>query len=232
MKKLKMLGYTSFLALALLPTAQAFAHGVSGSDAHTIAEDVGTIEKLFDFFILGAKHMLVGYDHLLFILGVVFLLAGFRDVVKYITYFTLGHSITLIFATLMGITFNYHIVDAIIGLSILYKGYDNLFNVKKKFNIPFDTKWIIFGFGLVHGFGLSTRLQALDLPRENLLAYIISFNIGVEVGQIIALAVFVWILNRARKGKHFEPFKNYTNQFLIGAGIFLFIIGMAKGLMG
>lgn len=231
MGKLKLLAYTSPFAIALLPVAQALAHGVSGDDAHTITEDVGISEKMFDFFILGAKHMITGYDHLLFILGIVFLLTNFKSIVKYISYFTIGHSITLIFATLAGITFNYHIVDAIIGLSILYKGYDNLFDVKKKFNIPFDAKWIILGFGLVHGFGLSTRLQALDLPQNNLLAYILSFNVGVEAGQIIVLAFFVWALNYFRKHRHFGTFKDYANQGLIGAGIFLFLLGIVNAVL-
>ncbi len=231
MRKPKPLTYSSPLVLALLPTAQAFAHGVGHDDAQTIASDVSVLEKMFDFFVLGAKHMITGYDHLLFILGIVFLLTSFKSVVKYISYFTLGHSLTLIFATLASITFNYHIVDAIIGLSILYKGYDNLFNARKKFNVPFDAKWIIFGFGLVHGFGLSTRLQALELPENNLLAYILSFNIGVEVGQIVVLAFFVWALNYFRKHRNFTIFKDYANQGLIGAGVFLFLLGIVNAVL-
>jgi hypothetical protein len=220
------------LMLAVANVGITAAHGVSSGDAHTIAEQNGVLIKLVDFFVLGAKHMMVGYDHLLFILGIVFLLTTFKSVVKYISYFTIGHSITLILATLMDISFNYHIIDAIIGLSILYKGYDNLFDIRKKFKISTDTRWIIFGFGLIHGFGLSTRLQMLELPENNLLAYILSFNIGVEVGQIMVLGLFVWLLGYARDHKYFTTFKIKANQFLMGAGIFLFAIGMIKAITG
>jgi hypothetical protein len=115
-------------------------------------------------------------------------------------------------------------------LSILYKGYDNLFDARKSLKIPFDTKWLIFGFGLVHGFGLSTRLQALELPQNNLLGYILSFNVGVEVGQIVVLVFFVWALNYFRKHKNFTLFKDYANQGLIGAGLFLFLLGIINAI--
>jgi hypothetical protein len=230
MKRLRLLALSTPLLLSLATTATVFAHGVGHKDAATIAREASVIEKLFDFLVLGAKHMITGYDHLLFILGIVFLLTTFRSILKYISYFTIGHSLTLIFATLAGISFNYHIVDAVIGLSVLYKGYDNLFDARKKFNIPFDTKWIIFGFGLMHGFGLSTRLQAMELPENNLLAYILSFNVGVEIGQIIVLAFFVWALNYFRKHRNFNTFKDYANQGLIGAGIFLFLVGITNAI--
>ncbi|WP_261303625.1 HupE/UreJ family protein [Paenibacillus andongensis] len=226
-----MLAFSLPMLVSLLSAVQVYAHGVDNEDAELIAREGSFYEKMFDFLWLGTKHMLTGYDHLLFILGIVFLLANFRDVVKYISYFTIGHSITLIIATLAGITFNYYIVDAIIGLSVLYKGYDNLFDAKTKFKIPFDMKWIIFAFGLVHGFGLSTRLQALHLPENNLFAYIMSFNVGVEIGQIIVLAVFVWALNYYRKHQSFNHFKIYANQGLIGAGVFLFLVGIINAIL-
>ncbi len=231
MKKLKLFAFSLPVLLSLAVTSQVFAHNVSGGDAALIEAAGSFWEKLTLFLYLGAKHMVTGYDHLLFILGIVFLLTNFKSIVKYISYFTIGHSITLIVATLLGIKFNYHIIDAIIGLSVLYKGYDNLYDARKKLRIPIDTKWIIFGFGLVHGFGLSTRLQDLHLPEDNLLAYILSFNVGVEVGQIIVLVFFVWVLNYFRKHRNFEAFKSYANQGLIGAGIFLFLIGVMQAIV-
>lgn len=230
MKKNKLLILIIFSLYAIMTTTQVFAHGTDHEDALTIAREASFSEKMVDFFVIGAKHMMEGYDHLLFVLGIVFLLTSFKDVVKYVSYFTVGHSITLIIGTLAGITFNYHIIDAIIGLSVLYKGYDNLFDARKKFNIPFDTKWIILGFGLIHGFGLSTRLQELKLPEDNLWAYIFSFNVGVEVGQIVVLTLIVGILFYFRKLKAFNIFKEYANQGLIGAGVFLFLLGIINAI--
>lgn len=205
-----------------------FAHNVSDADAALIASDVSFTQKLFDFFVLGAKHMVTGYDHLLFILGIVFLLTKFKDIVKFVSYFTLGHSITLIVATLFGIEFNYFLIDAVIGLSVAYKGYDNLYGIKKLIPPAPDTKTIIFLFGLVHGFGLSTRLQALPLPDRNLLTYILSFNIGVEAGQLLGLAVFLFILNRFRHTSNFQTFKLLANKGLMLAGIFLFAMHLTS----
>jgi uncharacterized membrane protein len=143
-----------------------------------------------------------------------------------VSYFTLGHSITLIVATVLGISFNYYVIDAIIGLSIAYKGYDNLYGIKKLVPFAPSTKSIVLGFGLIHGFGLSSRLQELPLPEQNLLAYIVSFNVGVEVGQLLALGVFVLLLNQFRKidFKKFNTFKITANQGLLLAGIFLFTL--------
>jgi len=176
---------------------------------------------------LGATHMLTGYDHLLFIFGVIFFLTGFKDIVKYITVFTLGHSITLIFATILKISANYYLVDAIIALSVCYKGFDNVDGFKKYLGIKSPNLLaVIFGFGLIHGFGLSTRLQTLPLGDKGLIARILSFNVGVEVGQIIALVFMVGIITQWRKSATFKQFSMVSNHGLIAAGVFLFMMQM------
>lgn len=209
------------LLLVLLP-AVAMAHGISEADKAAML-DGGYLRYVW----LGATHMLTGYDHLLFIFGVIFFLAGFRDIVKYITAFTLGHSITLVFATLYGISANYFLVDAVIALSVCYKGFENLDGFKKYLGRPSPNLiLIIFAFGLVHGFGLSTRLQQLPLGDRGLLGRILSFNVGVELGQIIALAIMLLIISSWRKTKSFIQFSSLANGGLIVAGVLLFLTQM------
>ncbi|MHB1400258.1 MAG: HupE/UreJ family protein [Trichloromonadaceae bacterium] len=218
-KNLKLLAAT--LLLVLLPVA-AMAHGISEADKQAML-DGGYIRYVW----LGATHMLTGYDHLLFIFGVIFFLTGFRDIVKYITAFTLGHSITLIFATVYGISANYFLVDAVIALSVCYKGFDNLdgFNKYLGRTSP-NLIVVIFGFGLIHGFGLSTRLQQLPLGDSGLIGRILSFNVGVEVGQIIALAIMLVVISSWRRTKSFAQFSIVSNGGLIAAGALLFIMQM------
>lgn len=132
---------------------------------------------------LGAKHMLTGVDHLLFLFGVMFFLRRFGDVLKYVTAFTAGHSITLLFATLSGITANYYLIDAVIALTVCYKGFENNDGFQRHLGVrPPHLVAMVFLFGLVHGFGLSTRLQQLPLGDTGLVARILSFNAGVELG--------------------------------------------------
>jgi hypothetical protein len=209
------------LLLILLPVV-AMAHGISEADKAAMLNG-GYLRYVW----LGATHMLTGYDHLLFIFGVIFFLSGFRDIVKYITVFTLGHSITLVFATLYGISANYFLVDAVIALSVCYKGFDNLDGFNKYLGRPSPNLLIvIFGFGLVHGFGLSTRLQQLPLGESGLLGRILSFNVGVELGQIIALAIMLLIISSWRRTRSFAQFSTVANAGLIAAGIFLFAMQM------
>lgn len=199
-----------------------FAHGISGADREAMIAG-GYLRYIW----LGASHMLTGYDHLLFIFGVIFFLTGFRDIVKYITIFTLGHSITLVFATIFGISANYFLVDAVIALSVCYKGFDNLDGFKKFLGRQSpNLMLVIFGFGLVHGFGLSTRLQQLPLGESGLILRILSFNVGVEIGQIIALALMLLIIAGWRKTASFRQFSLVSNTGLIVAGVFLFIMQM------
>lgn len=207
-------------ALVLFFADASFAHGISEAAKQKMLSG-----GLLQYCWLGATHMLTGYDHLLFIFGVVFFLTGFRDILKYITAFTLGHSITLIFATFYGITANYYLVDAVIALSVCYKGFDNVDGFKKFLDVKAPSLlYVIFAFGLVHGFGLSTRLQQLPLGDSGLLLKILSFNLGVEIGQVIALAVMLALLAGWRKARSFEVFSKVSNYGLIAAGFLLLIM--------
>lgn len=208
---------TLFSPLFLLPFL-AQAHGVSAADQQTLLEG-----GLGAYIWVGAKHMLTGYDHLLFLVGVIFYLTGLRDIVRFITAFTIGHSITLISATYLGIRADEHLVDAVIALSVLYKGFENLGGFRKVFGINSpNLLWMVFIFGLIHGFGLSTRLQAFDLGAEQFLAKIISFNVGVELGQILALIPIVFIITRWQKYPSYAAFYKAANTYLIIAGVGLF----------
>ncbi len=216
----KILLFSTFLSFTL--PALAWAHGMSEADKQAMLAG-GYLQYLW----LGASHMLTGYDHLLFIFGVIFFLTGYRDIIKYITAFTVGHSITLIFATLYGITANYFLVDAVIALSVCYKGFENLDGFNKYLGRPSpNLLLVIFIFGLVHGFGLSTRLQQLPLGDSGLVMRILSFNVGVEVGQIIALALMLLLLSGWRRTHSFTQFSNVSNAGLVAAGIFLFLMQM------
>lgn len=206
----------------LLITSQAFAHGMSEAEKQIIIEG-GNLHYIW----IGATHMLSGYDHLAFVFGIIFFLTRFRDIVKYITAFTIGHSITLIFATFNAIQINYFLIDAVIALSVCYIAFHNLDGFKKYLNVKAPNMLaMIFSLGLIHGLGLSTRLQQLPLDAENLLMNIISFNVGIELGQITALAVMLVLISAFRKSKHFPTFAKISNYFLILAGGFLFLMQM------
>ncbi len=198
------------------------AHGVSDADQEILRQG-----GLLAYIFVGAKHMVTGYDHLLFLTGVIFYLSGFKDIVRFITAFTIGHSITLIFATYWGIKADEHLIDAVIALSVLYKGFENLGGFQKWFhtNSP-NLLLMVFIFGLIHGFGLSTRLQSFDLGAGQFLAKIISFNIGVELGQILALIPIVFIITKWKSLKSYDAFYKAVNFYLIIAGIFLFLFQM------
>ena len=197
----------------------AMAHGISEADRQSML-DGGYLRYIG----LGASHMLTGYDHLLFLFGVVFFLTGFKDVAKFVTVFTIGHCITLIFATYYKITWNYYLVDAIIALSVIYKGFDNNGGFQKYFQMASPNLLAaVFGFGLLHGFGLSTRLQQLPLGDDNtaMLLRILSFNVGVEVGQIAALTVMLALLAIWRKRASFARFSFAANLAIVYAGVYL-----------
>ncbi len=208
--------------VATLVASQAFGHGMSEAEKQSIIEG-GNLRYLW----IGATHMLSGYDHLLFVFGIIFFLTRFKDIVKYITAFTLGHSATLIFATFNGIQVNYFLIDAVIALSVCYIAFANLGGFKKYLDIkPPNMLVMITSLGLIHGLGLSTRLQQLPLSEDQLLMNIISFNIGIEVGQIMALAAMLLLLAGWRKADSFKPFSVISNYGLIFAGLFLFIMQM------
>ena len=206
------------ILLLLISTGLIFAHSISDSDKAQIIQG-----SLMDYLYLGAKHMITGYDHILFLIGVIFFLTRFSDIVKFVTAFTIGHSITLIFATLFNITANYYLIDAVIAFSVIYKGFENLDGFKKYLSInPPNLVLMVFLFGLIHGFGLSTRLQQINLGDHNLIYSILSFNVGVELGQIVALAIVFPLLTLIR-GKFFDKISKLSNYGLIIAGIFLLI---------
>lgn len=205
--------------MAMLLPAAAYSHGVPASDKARMIEG-----GYLDYIYLGAKHMITGYDHLLFIFGVIFFLTKFKDIVKFITAFTIGHSITLVFATFYEINASEYLIDAVIALSVCYKGFENLDGFKKVLKIRAPNLLLaVFVFGLIHGFGLSTRLQQLPLGDENLLGKILSFNVGVEIGQIIALSIILLVLNKWRTTASFQKFSIASNKILIALGLVLFV---------
>src|SRR5215212_8543914 len=212
--------YIAIIAIQLLATLSASAHGISDADKQGILEG-GNLEYLK----LGAMHMLTGYDHLLFLFGVIFFLTKFRDIVKFITAFTLGHCITLVFATLLHIKANFYLIDAVIALTVCYKAFDNLDGFRRYIDVqPPNLLGAVTLFGLIHGFGLSTRLQQLPLGQEGLVLRILSFNLGVEMGQIIALSGMWVVLSSWRKTSSFLKFSKVANAALMFAGILLFLM--------
>lgn len=198
----------------------AYGHGMSEAEKQAIIEG-GNLMYLW----IGATHMLTGYDHLMFIFGIIFFLTKFRDIVKYVTAFTLGHSITLIYATYNGIQLNYFLIDAVIALSVCYIAFANLDGFRKYLAIkPPNMMLMIIGLGLIHGFGLSTRLQALPLSEDSLLLNIISFNAGIELGQISALAAMLVLVAMWRKSQSFSVHSRIANYSLIMSGLLLFLV--------
>lgn len=212
----------AMLSLVLLFSDTLFAHGMSEEEKQSILAGGN-----WSYLRLGATHMLSGYDHLAFVFGIIFFLTTFRDIAKYVTAFTVGHSVTLIYATFNAIQLNYFLIDAIIGLSVSYIAFANLDGFRKHLNInPPNMMLMIIGLGLIHGFGLSTRLQALPLSEDQLLMNIISFNVGIELGQIGALVIMLLLISAWRKSHFFQTFSVITNYALILLGGFLFLMQM------
>lgn len=193
----------------------AQAHGVAGGDQAFMIANEGLSPGPFMY--LGAKHMVTGYDHLLYLAGVIFFLGKLRDVAKFVSLFALGHSITLLFGVLSGVHVNPYFIDAIIGLSVCYKALENLGVIRWC-----DPRAAVFGFGLIHGFGLSSKLQDLSLSDDGLIGNMIFFNIGVEIGQVLALTVLFFLINGLRGLKNHACFAQYTNIALFSAGLMLF----------
>ena len=197
----------------------AEAHGVSRKDASFVESIQGA--AIGPFLYLGAKHMVTGYDHLLFLVGVVFFLYRLKDVLLYVSLFTIGHSITLLAGVLGGIYANPFLIDAVIGLSVVYKGFENIGGFTYFLGRQPDTRAAVLVFGLFHGFGLATKLQELALTREGLITNIVSFNIGVEIGQALALTFVLIGLTwwRTRSGYLRHAF--VTNALLMTGGFLL-----------
>ena len=206
------------LALLALPE-MASAHNVSKRDASFVQSNHGT--AIAPFLYLGAKHMVTGYDHLAFLVGVVFFLYRLKDVVQYVSLFTVGHSITLLAGVLGGIHANSYIVDAIIGFSVVYKAFDNMDGFKRFFGFEPNTRIAVLIFGLFHGFGLATKLQELDLSKNGLVTNIVSFNVGVEIGQVLALTAVLIALSYWRTRPGFLRHAFATNTTLMSVGFVL-----------
>lgn len=206
------------------------AHGIGGKDAAFVA---ATKEAdIIPFMYLGAKHMFTGYDHLLFLLGVIFFLYRMRDIAIYVTLFSIGHSITLLAGVLMEINVSAYLVDAIIGLSVVYKAFDNLNGFKTLFGVQPNNKIAVAGFGLIHGFGLATKLQALNLNENGLVTNMIGFNIGVELGQIFALSLILVAMVLWRRTASFNRLAAATNVLIMIAGFMLMEYQLAGYFLG
>ncbi len=206
-----------FLSLAIFP-ADVLAHGVTEGDKGFIQESSGIM--ILPFIYLGAKHMVTGYDHLLFLVGVIFFLYRFKDVGIYVSLFALGHTLTLMTGTLMQISVNAYLIDAIIGFSIVYKALDNLGAFQQWFGFQPDTRIATMIFGLFHGFGLATKILDYQVSADGLVTNLIAFNVGVELGQLLALGVILIAMGFWRRSERFSR-QAYTAQVLLMTAGFL-----------
>jgi hypothetical protein len=202
-----------------LASAAAFAHGVAEGDAEFLERATGV--QFLPYLYLGAKHMVTGYDHLLFLAGVIFFLYRLKDVALYVTLFAIGHSTTLLLGVLAGIRADPYIVDAIIGLSVVYKAFENIGGFRR-LGIDIDTRGAVLVFGFAHGFGLSTKLQDLALDPNGLVPNMIAFNLGVELGQFGALALILIAFQIWRTRSSFVRQAYAVNVAIMTAGFILF----------
>ena len=207
-----------FLLLCLCSVV-AYAHGVDEATQSFLSGNKGI--AFGPFLYIGAKHMITGYDHLLFLVGVIFFLYKPREVIIYVSFFTIGHSLTLLFGVLADIRVDAYLIDAIIALSIVYKGFDNLGGFKRFFGKQPNTKIAVLIFGLFHGFGLATKLQEFEFDKEGLLVNLLGFNLGVEIGQFLALGLVLLVLGVWRRYRSYIKFSNVTNVLLMAAGFLL-----------
>lgn len=208
------------LPVMLLAMASfATAHGVADGDKGFLEEASGAM--VGPFIYLGAKHMFTGYDHLLFLFGVIFFLYRMKDVGLYVSLFAAGHSITLIAGVYFHINVSAYLIDAIIGFSVVYKSLDNLGAFKRWFGHQPDTRAATLIFGLFHGFGLATKLQEYQLPADGLLTNLIAFNVGVELGQLLALGLMLVVIQAYRAMPSFERQSYLINSVTMGAGFLL-----------
>lgn len=216
--------FNTFAALLACATT-ALAHDVTPGDAGYIQEIWGV--NIIPFIYLGAKHMITGYDHILFLLGVVFFLYHMKDVAIYVSLFALGHSITMLLGVWFGWGINAYIIDAIIGLSVVYKALDNLGAFQKWLGFQPNTKAATLIFGLFHGTGLATKILEYEIAEDGLLANLLSFNVGVEVGQLLALFVILIVMGYWRRSPNFMQQATYANWIMVGLGIMLTYVQVA-----
>ncbi len=209
----------TLLLFSFFTSQTALAHNVTPGDAGYIQEIWGV--HIVPFMYLGAKHMVTGYDHILFLLGVVFFLYRMKDVALYVSLFAVGHSITMLAGVWFGWGVNAYLVDAIIGLSVAYKALDNLGAFQRWFGFQPDTKAATLIFGLIHGTGLATKILDYQIDKEGLLSNLIAFNIGVEIGQILALGVILIAMGYWRKASRFLQQAYHANVVIMCIGFIL-----------
>ena len=205
--------------LYLLLTAFAHAHGVTEGDKGYIQEISGT--HLLPFTYLGAKHMVTGYDHLLFLAGVIFFLYKLKDIALYVSLFAIGHSVTMLYGVYAGVNVNAYLIDAIIGLSVVYKALDNLGAFQRWFGVQPNTKVATLVFGLFHGFGLAAKIQEFEIARDGLLPNLLAFNVGVEIGQLLALGAILIAMGFWRRSAGFFQHAYTANVAMMCAGFML-----------
>ncbi len=206
-------------AIFLLSAQGALAHDVTPGDAGYIQEIFGV--HIIPFMYLGAKHMVTGYDHILFLLGVVFFLYRMKDVAIYVSLFAIGHSVTMLLGVWYGWGINAYIIDAIIGLSVVYKALDNLGTFQKWFGVQPNTKAATLIFGLFHGTGLASKILDYDVAEEGLLANLLAFNVGVEIGQLLALFVILIVMGYWRSSPKFLHQATLANRIMVFLGLVL-----------
>lgn len=209
----------TLLILLFIVSATAYAHGVDDETQAFLSANKGI--AFGPFLYIGAKHMITGYDHLLFLVGVIFFLYRTKEIFIYVSFFTIGHSSTLLLGVMADINVNAFLIDAIIALSIIYKGFDNLGGFKDFFGKQPNTKIAVLIFGLFHGFGLATKLQEFEFDEEGLLVNLLGFNLGIEIGQFLALGLVLLIIGVWRRYDSFTKFSNQTNMLLMAAGFLL-----------
>ncbi|HEY7802901.1 MAG TPA: HupE/UreJ family protein [Orrella sp.] len=205
--------------VSLLAADGALAHAIAQGDKGYIQEITGV--HLMPFVYLGAKHMFTGYDHILFLLGVVFFLYRIQHVALYVTLFAIGHSTTMLLGVYFNIGINSYIIDAIIGLSVVYKALDNLGAYQRWFGFQPDPKAATLIFGLFHGFGLSTKIIEYDLSPDGLVPNLLAFNVGVEIGQIAALSAILIVMGYWRRTTGFFKHAYTANVIMMSAGFLL-----------
>jgi len=209
----------SVILAMVLSTSLAAAHAVAEGDKGYIQEITGV--HLIPFMYLGAKHMVTGYDHLLFLLGVVFFLYRLQHIAIYVSLFAIGHSTTMILGVYFGWNVSAYLIDAIIGLSVVYKALDNLGAFQRWFGFQPNTKLATLIFGFFHGLGLATKILEYDIAQDGLLPNLLAFNVGVEIGQLIALTMILIAMGYWRRTTSFWKHAYTANVLMMTAGFVL-----------
>jgi hypothetical protein len=177
--------------------------------------------RILPFIYLGAKHMVTGYDHILFLFGVIFFLYRLKDVGLYVSLFAVGHSTTMLLGVYFNIGINSYIIDAIIGLSVVYKALDNMGAFQRWLGFQPDTKAATLVFGFFHGFGLSTKIIEYEISPDGLVPNLLAFNVGVEIGQLLALSAILIVMGYWRKTRGFWRHAYSANVAMMAAGFML-----------